>query len=80
MKKSSQPVKGPKVSRFGSHKSMMVADHILEDTVLGVDRILGGEVLLKDEEGYYVTHRSRLDNGLADPKRYSSTVARAECV
>jgi len=40
------------------------------DTVLGVDRILNGEVLLKDEKGYYVTEARRLNDGLADPNRY----------
>ena len=28
-------------------------------------------VVLKDEHGYYVTDRKKLDSGLADPKRYT---------
>ena len=29
------------------------------------------EVVCKDDKGYYITERSRLDDGLADPNRYS---------
>tara|TARA_Y100000310_G_scaffold330701_1_gene402798 strand:+ start:780 stop:956 length:177 start_codon:yes stop_codon:yes gene_type:complete len=29
------------------------------------------EVVCKDDRGYYITLKNRLDNGLADPKRYS---------
>ena len=29
-------------------------------------------VVCKDDKGYYMTYKSRLDNGLADPNRYSS--------
>jgi len=46
-------------SRFGSHKSMVV-EH-LED----------GRVVCRDDYGDYTTSVSRLDNGLADPNRYS---------
>jgi hypothetical protein len=65
-----------KTTPFGSHESM-VCDNMLQDTVLGVNRILAGAVLLKDDSGYYVTERKRLDDGLADPNRYSSAAARA---
>jgi len=30
------------------------------------------KVVIEDEHGYYITDESRLDNGLADPKRYNS--------
>jgi len=30
------------------------------------------KVVIEDEHGYYITDESRLDNGLADPKRYKS--------
>jgi len=30
------------------------------------------EVVCKDDRGYYITYKNRLDNGLADPKRYSN--------
>ena len=28
-------------------------------------------VVCKDDKGYYMTYKNRLDNGLADPNRYS---------
>ena len=46
-------------SRFGSHKSMVVKD--LEN----------GSVICKDDVGEYTTLKERLDNGLADPSRFS---------
>lgn len=46
-------------SWFGSHKSMVVED-------LG-----NGKVLVEDDQGRYETYTDRLDNGLADPSRYS---------
>ena len=49
-------------SRFGSHASMIDEEKTSE---------LNDEskVVLLDEYGHYVTCRTRLDNGLADPKR-----------
>jgi len=51
-------------TRFGSHRSMVVNPEphgfVLSD----------GEVLCKDDDGLYVTFETRLDTGLADPKRY----------
>jgi len=29
------------------------------------------EVVCRDDKGYYITKRSRLDDGFADPNRYS---------
>lgn len=46
-------------SQFGSHKKMVVRD-------LG-----DGRVICKDPYGEYITQKSRLDNGLADPARFS---------
>jgi len=31
------------------------------------------KAVLQDEHGYYITERVRLDNGLSDPKRYSTS-------
>ena len=49
-------------TRFGSHSSMIDEEKTSE---------LNDEnkVVLLDEYGYYTTERTRLDNGLADPKR-----------
>lgn len=52
-------------SFFGSHAEMVV-DHSSFNLTLS-----DNEVLCKDDSGYYVTLRDRLDNGLADPKRFS---------
>jgi len=49
-------------SQFGSHKSMLIKD-------LG-----NGRCICKDDIGEYETLTSRLDSGLADPKRYSRRV------
>lgn len=51
-------------SRYGSHSSMIDEEKTSE---------LNDEnkAVLQDEHGYYITERARLDNGLADPKRYS---------
>ena len=50
-------------SYYGSHKSMVVRVTALQWAE--------GKVTLKDESGEYETQRCRLDNGLADPNRYS---------
>ena len=50
-------------SQFGSHSSMVVEDHDVE--------LAEGEVLCEDDRHRYVTFKSRLDNGLADPRRFS---------
>jgi hypothetical protein len=56
-----QQQKYPYPSIYGSHKSMVTAEH--DD----------GTVTCKDEYGEYVTTRDRLDSGLADPRRYATS-------
>lgn len=67
-KKETEKVNRKKLpSQYGSHASMIV-DHAtveLEDPV--------NFVCLEDENGFYVTERNRLDNGLADPNRYATS-------
>lgn len=46
-------------SQFGSHKSMVVKE--LDNQM----------VICRDDTHEYITYRSRLDSGLADPRRYS---------
>ena len=48
----------PYPSRYGSHRSMVISKD-------------GDKVVCKDEFGEYETTVGRLDNGLADPRRYS---------
>jgi hypothetical protein len=47
-------------SLFGSHSSMVESTH-------------GDQLILRDEKGTYFTTNDRLDTGLADPRRYSSS-------
>lgn len=53
-------------SHYGSHKEMVV-DHNEYGVELKED-----QVLLKSDTHFYVTKKNRLDDGLADPARYSS--------
>ena len=64
-------------SPYGSH-----ADMVVELEELSFDELQLGdlvelrdmedyETVCKDDKGYYITLKSRLDNGLADPNRYS---------
>lgn len=43
-------------SRYGSHASMVVVD-------------FGNDVILKDNGGYYLTTKSKMDTGLVDQER-----------
>jgi hypothetical protein len=54
-KRKDEEIKTP--SRFGSHASMIISD--LENDL----------VVLRDNGGYYVTEKKRLDSGLADTFR-----------
>ena len=57
-------------SWFGSHEDMVVTDQEeLKESGLSA---LEDQVVCKDDNGYYVTLKSRLDNGLADLNRYST--------
>lgn len=50
-------------SPYGTHKEMLTDDHtfVLQD----------GEVCAKDDKGLYITKKSHVDNGMADPYRFS---------
>ena len=52
-------------SPYGSHASMVV-----NHEEYGVE-LQEGEVLLKCDTHFYITTKKRLDDGLADPARYS---------
>ena len=60
-KKAAPTIEVP--SLYGSHSSMIEAGTTAED----------GWAVLRDEKGLYCTEVSRLDSGLADPKRYNSS-------
>jgi hypothetical protein len=57
-------------SAYGSHSSMIVKDVPLNGCL--------EMVVLEDDAGQYCTQRRRLDDGLADPNRYSSSKHRTE--
>jgi len=57
-------------SAYGSHVEMVVEPEELEPSdELYLAHLHHSEVVCKDDKGYYITERSRLDNGLADPNR-----------
>jgi hypothetical protein len=67
-------------SFFGSHSSMVVdhLEYIVPETNKPV-YLFPDEVLCKDDEpGFYITYKNRIDSGLADPQRYSSTRRKLE--
>ena len=58
-------------SWFGSHADMVVELEELQLSDLVELRDMEDyETVCKDDKGYYITLKSRLDNGLADPNRY----------
>ena len=60
-------------SWFGSHASMVVEPEEVEpNDELYLVHLHHSEVVCKDDKGYYVTDKTRLDNGLADTNRYSN--------
>ena len=59
-------------SRYGSHADMVVELEELQLSDLAELRDMEDyETVCKDDGGYYITLKSRLDNGLADPNRYA---------
>lgn len=51
---------------YGSTSDMVVKD----EDILKKVKVAESCVLLKDDEGYYITNQNRIDSGLADPLRY----------
>lgn len=68
-------------SPFGSHLSMVVASDgqfspsLTEDELKEINErwpiISAGRVVCRDELGFYLTYKDRIDSGLADPARYN---------
>lgn len=61
-------------SRYGSHSDMVIVptgeiEKDCEELLQKANHHL--QVVCRDDEGYYLTYKSRLDTGLADPNRYS---------
>lgn len=54
---------------YGSTSDMIITD----EEVLKKIPVADYCILVKDDEGYYITHKDRIDSGLADPFRYCET-------
>lgn len=59
-------------SPYGSHLDMVVD---IDEQAQG-HNIPKDKVICKDERGYYITFKNRIDNGLADPCRYACPLCR----
>jgi hypothetical protein len=53
---------------YGSTGDMVVTD----ESILSKVSVDNDSVLLKDDEGFYITYKNRVDSGLSDPFRYST--------
>lgn len=51
---------------YGSTSDMIVKD----EEILSKVTVAENCVLLQDDDGYYITNKDRIDNGLSDPLRY----------
>lgn len=51
---------------YGSTSDMIVSD----ENILKKVTIHENCILLQDDEGYYITNKNRIDDGLSDPLRY----------
>ena len=59
-------------SPYGSHTSMVVD---IDEQAKG-HNIPKDRVICKDEKGFYITYKNRIDNGQADPCRYACPLCR----
>jgi hypothetical protein len=70
-------------THFGS-TSDMVVDHTkykyIKDNSPVILNTEMGTILCKDDRGFYMTFKNRLDNGLADPNRYGNEFMRLDIV
>ena len=57
-------------SWFGSHEDMVVDPAVFASGGAAAN-LKDDEVVCEDDKGYYITEKRRLDNGMADPNRYS---------
>lgn len=60
-------------SAFGSHSDMIVQS---EDPHIQTIKIGDDQIICRDDAGYYITDKYRIDSGLADPNRYANEKAR----
>ena len=55
---------------YGTTSDMVVTD----ENILSLVELREDLVLVKDDNGYYMTQKNRVDSGLADPNRHSSSI------
>jgi hypothetical protein len=60
-------------SAFGSHSNMIIS---CEDPICKNITLQENQVLCKDDDGIYLTDKSYIDSGLADPNRYGRPESR----
>lgn len=56
---------------FGSDSDMIVDLSSYKPISIGND-----QVVCRDDRGFYITQKNRIDTGLADPNRYANTKSR----
>jgi hypothetical protein len=56
---------------YGSDSSMMVDLSKYKTISINAD-----EVVCKDDRGFYITKKNRIDSGIADPNRFSNNKSR----
>jgi len=59
---------------YGTHSDMIVTDEAVLKRLRFDEFETIQLVLAKDDEGYYITRKDRVDSGLADPNRYDSSM------
>lgn len=55
---------------YGTTSDMVVTD----ESILSLVEVRDDFVLVKDDSGYYMTEKNRVDSGLADPYRHSNSL------
>ena len=68
--------KYPYPSRYATHASMVDKDMTEKMNDLCALFNVPKMVVCKDEHGFYITEKNRVDSGIADPNRYANSAAR----
>jgi hypothetical protein len=59
-------------THFGSSSDMII-DHSKYTVDNSLVDVKDNEIVCKDDKGFYVTYKNRIDSGLADPNRYANS-------
>jgi hypothetical protein len=63
---------------FGSTADMVV--DMENYTIEGDKQVSDNEVVCKDDRGFYITYKNRINTGIADPNRYANAKNRVTLV